>query len=158
MKQTVAQGVSQRAVRDGDFETWANKEVLPFLKEARRGLNAKYVERVSYTTAGTGTAETLWTSDELPTGALITIEATVVAFSPSGPEAYALGDVATFYNPAGTVSQVGSTTSRWSHDTGGPGVTLAFAINADDTVSVRFTDDGTVQGVTLHVARLEVLT
>jgi len=159
VKVSVSQGVSDRAVKDGDFEAWVNKEAAPLLRQARKALNAKYVERVTLTTSGTGSAETLWTSDSMPEDSMLTLVVEVVAFSPSGPEAYGLGQEATFYRAgAADPLQIGSPTSLWDKDTGGPGVTLSFAITAaDDTVSVRFADDGTVMNVVAHVSRLEVL-
>jgi hypothetical protein len=147
VKSTVDQAVSDRPVSADILAliSWANREVVPFLKQARAGLNARAIFRATCATDGAGTYQRLWTSAALPSDATWTIEAvcagTASTAGASKHAGYTLA--ATFASTAGTVSQVGTTTTIAAHESDA-GINVRFGVNAADRyVYLEACDDAT---------------
>jgi hypothetical protein len=118
MKPTVTIAVSDKPIAKDDLVDWANREALPFFKQARAGLNAAGIERASGRTAGAGAYVTIWTSPEMPTDATWNILASVAAMTVPGAGTERAGYLlaGAFESVAGTVTLFGST-SLYSHET-----------------------------------------
>lgn len=104
--------------RPETINRFINKEALPLLRALRDAANLEARERVTVTTDGLGTYSRLWTSPEMPSNATWTIRASVAgtASAAGGVQhaGYLLG--ATFQSTAGTVTQTGSTSVLYSHE------------------------------------------
>lgn len=139
MKQTVPTAIAQRAVKaDADaLSRWASLEASPVLGQMRDFANHVTRERVDITTAGAGTSEEVWESDEMPTEGTWTVFARVTAAG-SGYASYGLE--MTVRSVGGAIGAVGATTI-WQHAS--VGVTATLAANATDrTISLSFNDGG----------------
>lgn len=108
MRLTVEQAVSDRAVKKDDLETVVNKEILPLTRQARKGLNARGIERPDPVDSdGAGTYSTLWTSAALPNDCMQTIEAHVQGAGATVRARYTLTQAVT--SIGGTVAAAGAT-------------------------------------------------
>ena len=115
---TVSQTISERAPSEGSLTIWAQREVIPFLREARQALNSEIFIAKSYNSVGDGAYATVWTSDPILTNTSVNVEIKLVAKSISG--AAQSGSIelrGLFTNTSGTLAQVGVTTSVYSNVT-----------------------------------------
>ena len=106
MRPTVDLPISDRAVKTDDpktLERVVNREVMPFLSRARKGLNARSIDRPDPVTSdGAGTYAVAWTSDTLPQDAHWGLEAHIEGYSATVWARYVL--VAGYKSTAGTIA------------------------------------------------------
>lgn len=111
MKPTVQQGLTARAVEQGQELEVFNKEIIPVLGAVRDAANFEPTAKASLDTSITiGDYERLWESEAVPPGsATWLVEARIAAISQGAAAAYILR--AAFYNSAGVPTQIGATTT-----------------------------------------------
>lgn len=139
---TIPRAVSNRQLSDvqSDVLPWANKEALPLFGDMRSALNQDGRAVFTVTTKGDGVSTPIWTSDDMPTGAVWFIQTRTVGVSSDAAKVAVYWKSAAFVNAAGVVSQVGTTTTHASYLSAGGPVT-AFSVAGKDVVySVQ--DDG----------------
>jgi len=106
MRPTVDLAISDRAVKTDDAKTLervVNKELVPFASRARKGLNAKSIDRPDpITSDGAGTYAVAWTSDTFPQDGSWQLEADIEAFSATVWASYKL--VASYHSVSGTIA------------------------------------------------------
>lgn len=106
MRPTVDTAISERSVDTADkrkLETVVNKELLPFARKGRRGLNARSIDRSEpITSDAAGTYAVAWTSDTLPQDCHWGLEAHIEGYSATVWARYVL--VAGFKSTSGTIA------------------------------------------------------
>jgi hypothetical protein len=103
VKLTVDRAVSAKQLDKEAVLPWANKEAIPLLRDLRDFANREITIAVDMTTTGTE-RPLLWSSDEMPTDAAWTVEATVLALAPTG--SMTRGQRAGFYSVGGALSEM----------------------------------------------------
>lgn len=137
MKATVDKPVRSRAVKPADIEFYINKELIPLTLQLRDAANRYFVGEFITTTAGTGVATAIYASEDLASGVVWLVEATVIARAgTTARSAFIIRG--TFYSN-GTVTQEGATQAVYTQNAAG--FTVAFAVVANHIV-VNVTDDG----------------
>jgi hypothetical protein len=106
MRPTVDIAISDRAVKTDDAKTLervVNKELVPFASRARKGLNARGIDRTDPVTSdGAGTYAIAWTSDTFPQDAHWGLEAHIEGYSATVWARYVL--VAGYKSTSGTIA------------------------------------------------------
>lgn len=139
---TVTTPVSERQLaKPEELVPWANKEILPLLRESRGALNQVSAGAFTLSTAGTGAFTTVWTSDAMPTNSTWHVRATVNGMSTAGaPQQAAYVREAYFANVAGVVAQVGATASISTFETAAA-CDVQFVVSGQ-TALLQVRDDG----------------
>lgn len=115
MKLTAPFALSSRPIEQNGLLFFINREATVLLRQLRTFANALGTEVNSADSLGAGAYVRVWTSDALPTDAAWTITANVVGVSTSGAAQRAsYGLAGLFESTAGTISQIGATTSLWT--------------------------------------------
>lgn len=142
MKPSVEQAVSDRPVVERVLESWVNRELTPLLREIRSVLNMRGVSKGEADGTTLSAYATVWTSAEMPTDATWNVEAFVVgcAQAAGGAQHASYVLTGTFQSVAGTVSQLGATTSVASAESNAA-IDARFGV-ADRTVYIEARDDG----------------
>ncbi len=106
MRPTVDLAVSDRSVKTDDpkvLERVVNREIIPFNAKARKGLNARSIDRPDPVTSdGAGTYYVAWTSDTFPQDAHWGLEAHIEGYSATVWARYVL--VGGFKSTSGTIA------------------------------------------------------
>jgi hypothetical protein len=132
---TVLRPIRDQVPKD-QFEPWVNRELIPLLLQVRQALNYYSVASATYTTAGTGTMTTVWTSADVAVGSSILVDTTVLGIATGATSAFKITGL--FRNP-GTFAQEGTTTAGYTQNT------ASFAVQylvVDDHLEVQVQDDG----------------
>lgn len=112
MRLTVLTALAEGAIKTSDagaLEAFVNRELRPWMGEARRGLNARGIERpVPVVSDGAGTYAVLWTSPELPSDCTWTVEADVAGVGGAERAAYRM--LQTVTSIGGLVAALGAPT------------------------------------------------
>lgn len=123
-------------VQKEQIQPWLNRELLPFLSQVRQALNYYSVQSASYTTAGTGTMTTVWSSQDVAVGSSILVDTTVLGIATGATSAFKITGL--FRNPS-TFAQEGATYAPYTQNTAG------FAVQylvSDNHFEVQVQDDG----------------
>lgn len=134
MTPAVSYPVHERLVDEGQERAWINEEARQLLRQLREAVNATSPFRKTAVTDGAGTYQRVWTSETLPTNAAWQVVAYVVLCAASGTfQAAGYTLAATFRSSAGTVAQVGATTSTHSAESAAA-IDARFAVDAANRV------------------------
>jgi hypothetical protein len=125
----------------GKVVAWANKEVMPVLRQLRDAANLEGALGSEVTTGGAGTFGQLWQSDPMPTNSSWMIEARVIGRSTTGP-VQTVGYVmrGLFQNDSGAVTQIGVSSTPFIAESDA-GYEIRFVISAQRIV-LEVQDDG----------------
>ena len=145
MKLSVEQAIAERPVSPTEAATiglWVNRQLIPLIKEIRAVLNMRGVEKASVTTTALGAYARLWTSVALPTDCTWSVEAYVVGTGPaSGSQHASYVLTAGFSSTAGTVAQIGATTTTATESDAA--IDARFAVDAPNRqIYLEARDDG----------------
>ena len=142
MKTTVGRALSERLVSSQDeVLTYLNRELIPLARDMRTVHNLEAVQQFTGATTATGTFQTLWTSDPMPTNSTWHVMVKCSARSISGAaQQCAYVREAYFANVAGVVAQVGATASLSTFETAAA-ADVQFLVSGQ-TVLFQFQDDG----------------
>lgn len=144
MRPTVATAVADRPVATGEavaLEAFVNRELRPWMKESRRGLNARGIERPEPVVSdGAGTYAVLWTSPELPEDCTWTIEADVAGVGGAERAAYRM--LQTVTSIASTVAALGASTLVHGVETAAACAARIQVDAVNRVVTVEARDDG----------------
>lgn len=126
----------------GKVVAWANKEVMPVLRQLRDAANLEGALGTEVTTAGTGVFTQLWQSDPMPTSASWLIEARVLGRTTTAAPVQTAGYVVRglFQNDAGVVTQIGVTAADFTAESD-PGYDIRMQVSGQ-TVVLEVQDDG----------------
>ena len=142
MPNTISAPITERAPTEESLTFWAQREVIPFMKDVRRVLNSEYNVAASYLSTASGIVEQVFTGT-IPTNRVWDVTADAVAISTTGTFAAAAFSVrGLFYNNAGVVGQV-STTSTLFSNTSDVSISCALAASGS-TVTFGVQDNSTV--------------
>lgn len=140
MKNTVSTAVTQSDIAEKRVQTWVNDEARPLLDALRTQANSEYRTLVTLSTAATGVATTVWTSDAMPTNSAWLVEVRVVGFKASGAaQRVAYIRRGLFGNNAGVVSQEGATSAEYTQESAA-GCDCTLSVSGQ-TVICQVTDD-----------------
>lgn len=142
MKSTVTRALSERQVKDkDDVVPFLNKEGIPLLREFRAAHNQIVAQVITVSTAATAAFTTIWTSDAMPTNSAWHVLVTCSALTTAGAAQHcAYVREAYFANTAGTVAQVGGTTSISTYESAAA-ADVQFTVSGQ-TVLFQVKDDG----------------
>lgn len=145
MATTIFRAVSERALgKAEELLFWANREVIPVLREMRDALNLETVQRFRVNTLATGLFANIWTSDAMPTDSAWLVEAKVIARAISGTAqrcTYIRRGL--FYNESGTVTQQGATDATYTNESAA-GCDVRLQVSGQ-TIVLDVQDDGASQ-------------
>jgi hypothetical protein len=134
--------VSDVPIKEGNLLSWVNNEAQRLLRQLRSGANSVLTERTECATLGAGAFVRLWESAALPTAAAWGVRTTVTGVSTSGAAQRADYELAaSFESTAGTVAQVGTTTTVHSAESTAA-INARFGATAR-TIYVEVRDDAT---------------
>lgn len=152
MPTTIPRAVSGREVsKPEDLSAWANKEVMPVLRDLRAASNYEAVIKKELDTAGTAVFTNIWTSESMPTDSTWLTEVRITGTSATQHCAYVLRGV--FGNTAGAVAQVGTTSIEYAEESAA-GLDVQLVVSGQ-TVTLDVKDDGA--GTFVWVAVIRVL-
>lgn len=132
---TVLKPLRDRVPKD-QFETWVNKELLPFLGQVRQALNYTSIASASIPTAGTGVMTTVWTSADVAVGSSLVVDTTIIGIATGATSVFKI--TGTFRN-AGTFAQEGVTSAGYTQNAAGFSVQYLVSSNHFE---VQVQDDG----------------
>lgn len=151
---TIPTPISPREVDEKTVVPFLNKELRPFLREARDAANAEYHSTRTVSTAATGTYTNIWTSDSMPTDSAWDVRCVVLARATAGAAQRASYEICgLFYNVAGTVSQQGTSTLTYEEESAA-GMNVRLQVSGQ-TVQLDVLDDGI--STIAWVARIHIL-
>lgn len=136
MPKTIEQG----ALNEGRSK---EREVFQLVNKLRDVANYDFITKVALDTAGTGVLTAIWTSPEVPEGAVWRVEAKIIGRATSGGAAVATGDIyALFYRESGgVVTQEGITYSASAPLATVAGTDIDIVVSGN-TVVVKVQDNG----------------
>lgn len=143
MRLTIPTAVPSREVPTvlGKVVAWANKEVMPVLRQLRDAANLEAALGAEVTTGGGGAFAQLWVSDPMPTNRSWLVEVRVIGRSSSGP-AQTVGYIVRglFQNLDGVVTQIGATSTSFTGESDA-GFDIRLQVSGQ-AVAVEVQDDG----------------
>lgn len=139
---TIRRAASDRQLKDADdLIPWANREMIPLVKDIREFANQDGSQVFTLSTAGTGAFATIWTSDAMPTNSTWHVYVKVQARTTAGAaQACSYTREAYFTSVAGVASQVGATASIATFESAAA-ADVQFALSGQ-TVLFQVKDDG----------------
>lgn len=143
MRPTVPFPVSELPVKAEGVLSWINDEAQKVFRQLRAFANMLSFDYGAATTTGTAVDTVLWTSPVMPKNATWNIFVLAAGVSVSGDaERSGYAKAGTFESTAGTVAQVSTTSSVWTHESDAA-MSTAFSVNATArTISFVGTDNG----------------
>lgn len=113
---TVQRGVRKQPVAENEYDTWINREVLPFLAQVRQALNYVNRQQATISTAATATFTTIWSSADLGVNTAVRLDAYIQGIATAARAAFTITGL--FYNN-GATAQEGATVAGYTQNAAG---------------------------------------
>lgn len=138
MQATIREALSQREVKDEEVTRWANSEATPVVRAIRDVVNRRFEDIVTFTTDGSGSYQSVWTSPVLPTNSTTAIRLSLVMFRSNAYAAIDLLSVA--HRKASTAAVVTASNGTQVKAPTASSFNLRIVGNTDGTYSVEVQD------------------
>lgn len=113
---TVIRGVRKQPVAESEYDTWINREVIPFMQQVRQGINYINRQQATISTAATATFTTIWSSDDLAVNTAARLDAYIQGLTTTARAAFTITGL--FYNN-GATAQEGVTVAGYTQNAAG---------------------------------------